>query len=79
MFVSLIFIIANTLDPRLAKGAEFYTGIVKLLVGTLLGFVIILLYGVGFPGLKYIFVFIGVGGILHLFLSEKYQDSYRVS
>jgi hypothetical protein len=77
MFVSLIILMVNSFDPRLASKADITNTFVKLCLGVLLGFFIILLYGVGVPGLKYLFAFIGFGGIAHLFLSYKSPESYR--
>lgn len=76
MFVSLLVIVANYLNPRNASTAQFISGLLKLSIGILLGFAIILLYGVGFPGLRYLFMIIGIGGILHLVLSGT-QNQYE--
>lgn len=74
MFISLLLLMFNSLDPRTVKRGEVYGILMKLLIGTTLGFVIILLYGIGIPGLKYLFMFIGFGGIAHLFLTYRTTD-----
>jgi len=71
MFLSLILLIINSVDPRFTSKSEIMSVLFKLGIGSLLGFCIILLYGVGLPGLKYFFYIIGIGGIAHLFLLYK--------
>jgi hypothetical protein len=78
MFVSLIFILVNNLDPRTNDVGERASGLIKLLCGAILGFVIILLYGIGMPGLRYIFLIIGFGGILHLCVSHTLLRTYKI-
>ena len=71
MFLSLILLVINSVDPRFASKTEIFSAVFKLGIGALLGFFIILLYGVGLPGLKYFFYILGIGGIAHLFLLYK--------
>jgi hypothetical protein len=78
MFISLIVLLANSFDPRVPH-TEYTSNIVKVLAGIVLGFVIILLYGVGFPGLRYIFFLIGIGGIFHLILTSRTTEPVSVS
>lgn len=79
MLVSLILIVANFLDPRASSKNDRVSGIVKLSLGVLLGFVIILLYGLGLPGLRFLFMFIGVGGILHILLTDRLGRTFKLT
>lgn len=74
MFISLILLVFNSLDPRTKTRSDIYMSLMKLGIGVTLGFIIILLYGIGIPGLKYLFMFIGFGGIVHLFLTYKVPE-----
>jgi hypothetical protein len=78
MFISLIVLMVNSLDPRIANKTDITNTFIKLGLGSVLGFMIILLYGIGVPGLKYLFMFIGVGGVAHLFLSYKSPESLNI-
>ena len=78
MFVSLILLVVNAFDPRIANKADIIYTMIKLSVGAVLGFFIILLYGVGVPGLKYLFMLIGIGGITHLLMSYKTPEVYKL-
>lgn len=78
MFISLLLLMFNSLDPRTVRRGEVYGSLMKLVIGTTLGFVIILLYGIGIPGLKYMFMFIGFGGIVHLFLTYRTSELSNV-
>lgn len=77
MFISLILLLLNSVDPRTASRGELYTTLAKLFIGSMLGFLIILLYGVGVPGLRYLFMLIGFGGLAHMILTYKVPEISR--
>lgn len=77
MFISLILLIFNSIDPRTSTRGDLYSTLTKLFIGSMLGFIIILLYGVGIPGLKYLFILIGFGGLAHMILTYRVPEVSR--
>lgn len=77
MVISLLMVLVTTLDPRISNTQEIKSGLFRLSLGGVLGFIIMLLYGLGFPGLQYFFMIVGIGGIVHLFATRR--DSTRIN
>lgn len=71
MFISLIMIVITSFDPRFVTVKEVKSTLIRFSMGVVLGFFIMLLYGLGFPGLRYLFMLIGIGGFAHLFITRK--------
>lgn len=64
-------VVLTSLDPRSATFDQIKASLFRLGIGIVLGFVIMLLYGLGMPGLRYFFMLIGIGGVAHIVAARK--------